>query len=797
MKTTSGYHKLKALLFVLMASVVAFATVSVPRQAFAGGITIDGNASDWAGIPNLATNTGTANVLKATHDDRYLYLFVQGSGMSTSFGNFWMDSDNNISTGYHPSNWGPSGVEWLLENNGLWRYSGTGADWSWNYGLSAPNYSLSAGQFKRTSTMIEAAIPLSSLQMNSGDTIRIGYIDNGSSTNRLPQQNASLTAYQLKRQKIHIDGNVQDWAAISPLAVNSGTVQTLKMTNDAHYLYLLVQGSNLSQTFSNFWLNTDGNVATGFLADGWAANSTGVEWLLENDKLWKYTGSGGDWNWNNGSTSPNALLGANYYRNSSVIEAAIPLQDLQIQAGNVISAGFIDHGSTTNRLPSQGSALSSYALLKVTEPTELTGPLSNPFKGWAPPAVMPSYPQPHKLVYAGPTWKELEPVKGVIDWATFEQTYQIDMWKSQGVKFVFRLVLDFPTGTPNRDIPDWLYNDMVALGQSPGTAYQDLSGGLGTGTNTGFSPNYESSYLIARHKMVLDAIADRYGTMADSPIAFIQLGSIGHWGEFHTWPDGTGVFPSPAITNQYIQQYLDAFGTESDKMLMTIRRNIPLATNNGIGMHNDVFGLKESYAFPEWYSAVGSQFWETAAVGGEFGYGLAGTQSSLTSGPGFDESMRELILSKTSWLGPASPAGLPLNNPLQSNMDKFLNKMGYHFVVREVSHPATIPSNALAVEVKVENKGVHAFLFNWPVELQLRNSSDMIVSRKTAAIDLRNWNTGLHDLKESFTIPQNLPSGTYRIVIAILNPGTGAPAVDFANAGRTSDGGFQISTVVK
>ncbi|WP_018753109.1 DUF4832 domain-containing protein [Paenibacillus sanguinis] len=450
-------------------------------------------------------------------------------------------------------------------------------------------------------------------------------------------------------------------------------------------------------------------------------------------------------------------------------------------------------------------------------PAELDSPLNNPFKGWAPPAAGGPYAQPHKLVYAGVTWKELEPTKGVFDWDGIEAKFKFDYWRSQGVRVVFRLLLDNPTGAPHRDIPDWLYNEMLTQEGTAGTAYQDNTGGMGTGNNTGFSPNYSSPILIARHKVLLDAIAARYYTQ-DAPIAFVQIGSLGHWGEFHTWPyvgpnneqNYTGVFPPNAISDQFIQHYIDAFSNKSDRIQVMIRRSVQLASTHRLGMFNDVFGDKPSFDSSwGWYTGTQNgywddigqlqpaypNFWDHAISAGEFYGGAGGLQASLTSGAGFTETMRQAELSKPSWLGPNSPASYTVGGPYQANIDTLKKRMGYHLVVKQVTHNASAASDSpLSVSLSIENKGLQHFPFNWPVELQIRSGST-VVARAVTDIQLKDWKTGAYSHTDSITIPSNLPAGTYTVALAILDPATNTPAVDFANTGRTADGAFPVSTI--
>ncbi|MDN4619776.1 DUF4832 domain-containing protein [Paenibacillus sp. PsM32] len=635
----------------------------------------------------------------------------------------------------------------------------------------------------------------------------------------------STMIQQSQAATIGVDGNATDWSSINALTTNTGTAQSLKVTQNSTNLYALVQGAGLSTATGSFWLNTDNNTATGYQASGWGV--TGIEWMLENNTLYRYTGDGTSWSWNAISTLP----ASQFVRNSSTIETSIPLSTLQLAVGNTIKIGYIDNNSATNRLPAASLLLPLYTIATdtpstgtttVVTPTELDSPLNNPFKGWSPSAKSTSYPQQHRLVYAGVTWKELEPTKGNYDFAAIEATNNFAYWKSKGVKVVFRLILDSPSGSAHRDIPDWLVNDIVAQGESAGVAYSDATGGMGAGNNTGFSPNYSSTYLIARHKLAIEAIANRYNTN-DRPVAFVQIGSLGHWGEFHTWPyvgpngetNYTGTFPVNAISNQYVQHYIDAFAGKEDKMQLMIRRSIALAKTNNkglvMGMFNDVFGDKPSFdADWGWYTGtqngywddIGQQqpahkdFWETRISGGEFYGGASGMNAALTTGAGFTETLRQTELSKPSWLGPNSPASLAVGGTLQANIDTLKKRMGYHFVIKEVSHPTTLTGTSVAVTVKVENKGVQHFPFAWPLEIQLRKG-DTVVAKKTTTANLTTWKTGSYTVTDSIPVASSLAAGTYDIAVAIINPETNTPGVDFANTGKLTDGAFKVSTITK
>ncbi|MHA6480728.1 fibronectin type III domain-containing protein [Paenibacillus sp. strain BS8-2] len=150
-------------------------------------ITVDGHTSDWSTITALATGATTVQTIKAAYDETNLYLLAEGTGLNT-MAQFYIDSDNNASTGYNATGWPSAGANYLLENNFLYRHNGSG--WSWT--------SLGAlSSYTKNGTAIEAAIPLATLGLAEGDTIRLGFLKNNSTTDRLPAPNVTLPSYTL------------------------------------------------------------------------------------------------------------------------------------------------------------------------------------------------------------------------------------------------------------------------------------------------------------------------------------------------------------------------------------------------------------------------------------------------------------------------------------------------------------------------------------------------------------------------------------------------------------------------
>lgn len=135
----------------------ASAQASATTQATTTTITVDGNASDWSSKPSIATNgTGGMSTLKAADNATYLFVLVQGSVIDVNYEVF-IDTDNdNVGTlEYKASSWPSTGFNYMVENGTLFRYNGTGTDFTWT--------SLGAVTAVKNSTVIEVRIPKSSL----------------------------------------------------------------------------------------------------------------------------------------------------------------------------------------------------------------------------------------------------------------------------------------------------------------------------------------------------------------------------------------------------------------------------------------------------------------------------------------------------------------------------------------------------------------------------------------------------------------------------------------------------------
>lgn len=129
-----------------------------------------------------------------------------------------------------------------------------------------------------------------------------------------------------------IDGNPKEWLSYTPLYINRLMAsESLRVNNDKKALYVL-----LSQSVANknnaFYIDTDGSIKTGYKTHLW--KNIGADYLLENGRLYKYTGSGSDWKFTFIASLKDYVVKAN------TIELKIPLSHLNLTSKGQIMLGF-------------------------------------------------------------------------------------------------------------------------------------------------------------------------------------------------------------------------------------------------------------------------------------------------------------------------------------------------------------------------------------------------------------------------------------------------------------------------
>jgi hypothetical protein len=171
--------------------------------------------------------------------------------------------------------------------------------------------------------------------------------------------------------------------------------------------------------------------------------------------------------------------------------------------------------------------------------------------------------------------------------------------EGRGHHAVIRVYLDYPS--KESGLPEYL---AAQVGCEP---YTDHGGGC--------SPDYDDPELREAMLGLISAMGARYD--ADPRLGFVQVGLLGFWGEWHTWPH-TEWFPTEETQDAVLGAYEVAFPTTH----LQVRRPAASSVSKRIGYHDDSFGYStlgdiDWFFLPGLEAAGAQERWQEVPIGGE------------------------------------------------------------------------------------------------------------------------------------------------------------------------------------
>lgn len=385
----------------------------------------------------------------------------------------------------------------------------------------------------------------------------------------------------------------------------------------------------------------------------------------------------------------------------------------------------------------------------------------------------------NSLVYIEILWKDIEVQKGIYDFSNIYEQYHMDKFKKEGKHAVLRFICDYPGSQLHLDIPEWLYQET-----GDGSMYD-------TSYGKGYSPNYANEILIQAHERVLKEIAREFS--GDSFLAYIEIGSLGHWGEWHVNVDA-GVVPLPTedICTAYVEQYINAF--PNTRLLM--RRPFLGVERYGLGVYNDMLGqLQDTDTWLTWLHEGGAytepedvhilygneNFYQQGAVGGEFTSAVSWEELLVTH---FDQTMKMIEDSHISFIGPYVPHEL-LVPEFQEQANRIRQGVGYKIGISKAQIQYNSFFGTLSIVSNWNNQGIAPMYYNWPAYLYFYGEQGEILGREMLDMDLTEL------------MPQETMKVSWRgkidwrnvkaVGIGIEDPDLHMPSVTLNNATNTVD----------
>lgn len=410
---------------------------------------------------------------------------------------------------------------------------------------------------------------------------------------------------------------------------------------------------------------------------------------------------------------------------------------------------------------------------------------ANPGQGWMSqqraPRGEPRFPC--SVVYVRFDWADAEPEEGKFNWKIIDDV--IAAWKPRGAAISMRVMTCNAHSRGYYTSPKWLFDAGCKSHEYLRGGDDSTSGGQRIPRS---EPDYADPIYLAKHGAFLKALGDRYDGQPD--IEFLDIGSYGIWGEWHT-PNAAPV----AVRKQIVDLYLNAFHKTPLVFMSDDAEVLNYALAHGTGFRRDGVGSpwhEQNWIGSKKYAAVAgmADTWKRAPVVfewfGDYDY-LKSRQWSFEAAVNFMLSNHVTLINDN--VGRVPPEAMP-------QLQKLARLAGARFVLREAAHEISVkPGAMLVLRMKWANVGAGKLQRAYTLRYSLLDANQQVVFTADAKADLRHWLPGEHELSETLVLPAALKAGDYTLAVALVDPaGKGRPFRLAMDAPET-DGRYAVSVV--
>ena len=419
------------------------------------------------------------------------------------------------------------------------------------------------------------------------------------------------------------------------------------------------------------------------------------------------------------------------------------------------------------------------------------------------------YPQT-TIAYFRVNWKFLEPEPKKYNWHMIDKALRTAAERGQ----TLMIRISPYELSDDKDVPDW-YRKMVG----PATLSLDIGGFSRSGLQL-WRIDPEDARYMEYFGGFIKAFGQRYDGHPD--LESVDISFIGPYGEgagTHLLSDKTRI--------GLINCYLDNFkktplhfqslnGDAPDPGLLV--KGTPIAaswmdgSNNGTGLQMRDVGYrvdclgdittnlwpKQGWShmrdvYPKDIARCGlAEAWKKTPITME----ICGTFLSWLERNQYDDEVVEHIFNESlKWhISSFNAKSSPVPDVWKPLVDKWLNRMGYRFVIRKFEYPPTVcRQGQLPFASLWENIGVAPVYRDYIVAIRLCNEQKKLILPTTA--NLRNWLPGDISFDDKVYIPFDTPTGKYRVEIAVVSPVSLVPCVKLAIEGITGDGWYHLGEI--
>lgn len=390
--------------------------------------------------------------------------------------------------------------------------------------------------------------------------------------------------------------------------------------------------------------------------------------------------------------------------------------------------------------------------------------------------VKPDFP-PTSVSYCRWVWDVIEPKRGEFHWEIIDLALQEA--REHGQTLAIRLM----PYTDKHALPDWYRNSGARRANKP----SDKDGSI-------WQPDYTDPLFLKYWGELVDEAGKRYdgNPFLDS----VDISSIGYWGE--GW---SPYMPEFSYQQQLMDIWFAAFHETPLLMNFDEQRALAYGTQHGGGWRLDCLGDLRHFSdnpnfqpemldvYPQQIVRAGIQeVWQRSPVSLE----TCGTPAEWKR-DGFDVDY--ILAQALRWhVSTVNVKSSPIPPEWKMQFDDFQKKMGYRFILRRFEYPRVVKAGqTMRVHMWWLNGGVAPIYREYRLAVELQSSGGR--ASANVPVDIRKWLPGDSVFDGPLYVSENLKPGRYKVRVAMLDPRTDKPAIQFAIQGRQPDGWYELGEI--
>ena len=449
---------------------------------------------------------------------------------------------------------------------------------------------------------------------------------------------------------------------------------------------------------------------------------------------------------------------------------------------------------------------------EVVRFTEDTGVFRNPGQGWS--AEKWAFKRADPLVNVGALygrfdWAPLEPEEGVFNWSKIDEL--IDLAASQGLPASFRIMCVSAHTPSGWATPKWVF-DKGAKDETFVSTVDIRGQKVDVVQHT---PVFDDPVFMEVHRKFVEAMAARYD--GDPRLAGLDIGSYGHWGEWHCFglPPNTNEYVKGSvklpyipphsypfeIRRQYADWYLDNFRKTTLVFLTGDWETFQFALGEGpiarVGLRRD--GVGSPWHFERWigtppYDAIPrmADVWRDKPVWLEF---YCGAPAMKRKGWSIERSVEWMLTNHVTVVNttPFSPWDIG-DDP---ETFALLRKIDLYAGARLVPKEADVRREGRQVTVRLAgvNRGVARIHLPYVLEFVVADGDGKELFVHESSVDPGTWLPGEFGFTERFQLPPELEGTTVRLSVRLRHRGGVFRNFRFAALESAEDGSLPLGSV--